>query len=211
MRYTQKIDESGILAMPISGKLFLLDDIGAAVSIQVEVQRGQNTFFNAPGVKRGLRVFTDNAFDAIRITGLVGAVISFFIASENVQISTTDAVTINNPVGNPVNINAVGATFTGANMGMLSPTVLASVSDVLLGAGAATLIVAADAVNKEREVIVKNLFANAAIIRVGDAASGAARGHELNPGESITLNTMGAVYAFCAAAQSVSVISNSRA
>lgn len=213
MRLTQTIPADGILRMPVPGRLFLLDDIGTAASVQVELQRGQTTFFNSPGVKRGFRVFADTPFESFLITGAAGSVVSFFVASENVQISTNDDVIIGNPVGNPVNINAVGAVFTGANMGMLSPGAFAGVADVVINAGVSAQVVAADAVSKEREVIVKNLSANAAAFRIGGAASvGAAQGHELSPGDVLILSTLAAVYAFNAGAgaQSLSVSVNTR-
>lgn len=57
-------------------------------------------------------------------------------------------------------------------------------------------------------VTIKNLNGNASLIRVGDSLVGAARGHELMPGESITLNNTAAVYVYNsdAGAQSVSIL-----
>lgn len=84
---------------------------------------------------------------------------------------------------------------------------LVSTADVAIGAGASAVVVAANAARLS--VTVKNLNANTASIRVGESGSvGAARGHEIGPGESITLSTTSAVSAFNtgAGAQSVSVL-----
>ncbi len=57
-------------------------------------------------------------------------------------------------------------------------------------------------------VIVKNLSGNSDPIRVGESGTGAARGHELMPGESISLDVTAAIYVYNskATAQSVSII-----
>lgn len=82
---------------------------------------------------------------------------------------------------------------------------LTSTADVALGAGAQTLIKASS--TNRREIIIKNLSGNASSIRIGENAAAAARGHELMPGESITLTTAAAVYAWNpGAGQSVSVL-----
>lgn len=62
-------------------------------------------------------------------------------------------------------------------------------------------------------MIVKNLFENTVTMRIGNVAAAAGAGHPLDPGESVTLNTLAAVYAYNTGAvnQSVSVLVNSRA
>lgn len=70
---------------------------------------------------------------------------------------------------------------------------LASVADVTTIGAAAVLLTAASATVKR--VHVKALLANTAPIRVGDNAITAARGLELQPGEGVTIQTAGAVYA----------------
>lgn len=89
---------------------------------------------------------------------------------------------------------------------LVKATTLDSSADIALGAAAQTLIMAANA--NRRSIIVKNLAANLATIRVGDVGAAAAEGHELAPGESIQLDVTAAVYAWNpgAVAQSVSVV-----
>lgn len=85
-------------------------------------------------------------------------------------------------------------------------TVLQSATDVTLGAAATTAILAADPAR--RAVIIGNLSTNAEVLRIGPVVAGAARGQELLPGESITLETTAAIYGYNpgAAGQDVSVI-----
>lgn len=92
------------------------------------------------------------------------------------------------------------------NVSISKPSTLASTADVVLAASAQTLIKAANATR--REIIIKSLSENLVAIRVGENAAAAARGHELMPGESITLTTTAAVYAWNlrTVAQSVSVV-----
>lgn len=221
MLYQQTLDANGVLQLAIPGKLFLLDSIGVAASVRVTLTRSNAQVFDADGMTRGLRIFTANGYDSIRIVGAAGAVMRFIVGVEDVQISTIDGsavsvpggVEVTNTVLNPVPINAIGATFTAANVGLVSADTFTGVADVSALAGVATQIAAADAVNTEREIIIKNLNANTATMRIAGATAAAAIGHELAPGESITLNTMAAVYAFNpgAGAESLSVIINSRA
>lgn len=221
MLYQQTLDAGGLLQLGLSGRLFLLDSIGAAATVRVELRRGNAAIFDADGMKRGLRIFAPGGYDSIRITGAAGAVMRFITGEEDVQISTMDGSAVSVPGGievintalNPVPINAIGATFTAANVGLLSASAFAGVADVSALAGVATQIAAADAVSLEREIIIKNLNANTITMRIAGATAAAGVGHELAPGEAITLNTMAAVYAFNpgGVAESLSVVINSRA
>ncbi|RLG23041.1 hypothetical protein DRN85_10125 [Methanosarcinales archaeon] len=88
----------------------------------------------------------------------------------------------------------------------LKATVLNVSSDVSLTAGAATMIVAADA---DRQcVMITNLAANTQTFRIGNASVSATAGVELAPGESIEIETTAAVYGYNpgGSAESVSVI-----
>jgi len=85
------------------------------------------------------------------------------------------------------------------------PVGLSSAADVSLGAAAKTLILAANI--SRVEALITNLAANASTVRIGDVNAAAARGVELAPGQTITLETEGAIYAWNpGAAQSVGVI-----
>lgn len=65
------------------------------------------------------------------------------------------------------------------------------------------------AANTDRkEALITNLADNGAKIRVGDANTGAGRGIEVSPGQTITLNTTAAIYVYNegASAQSVAIL-----
>ncbi len=77
-------------------------------------------------------------------------------------------------------------------------TVFDTVADVaVVAAAAAAQILAANAAR--RAAIICSLAANAQIVRIGDTNTGAARGAELSPGESITIETTEAIYAYTGA------------
>lgn len=83
---------------------------------------------------------------------------------------------------------------------------LVTVADVACAPGAATLVAAAD--NNRQSVSISNLGLNPREVRVGDVNVGAARGSELPAGETITIDTAGAVYVWNphTAAMSVGVL-----
>lgn len=94
--------------------------------------------------------------------------------------------------------------ITGAiDADITKATTLDSLPDVVIGAGATQILAAAD--STRREILVSNLAANASPIRVGDGGASAANGVPCAPGETVTITTSGAVYAYSATAQSVAV------
>lgn len=222
MLYSQAIPAGGVLFMPVAGRLFLLDGTGAAASVKVELLRSNSRVFEADGMTRGLRIFAGAPFDSVRITGAVAAVMRFIVGDEDIQISTSNGNEVAVPAGVKVTNTAAekvpveifaAVNLTASNVGIASPDVLTPVADKIIIAATAVQLVAADAVNTEREVIIKNLYANTCIMRIGDAAADATHGHELAPGESITLNTLDTIYAYNTGAvdEEVSVLVNSRA
>lgn len=70
--------------------------------------------------------------------------------------------------------------------------------------GAAAEIVAANASRKA--VTIQALSTNTAVVRVGDSNVGASRGLELQAGQSVTIETTAAIYAYSAAAQKLAVM-----
>jgi len=85
----------------------------------------------------------------------------------------------------------------GRLLGIVSlakPTTLNTVADVALGAAATTQILPVDAARQV--ALISNLTANANIIRVGDVNAGAARGIEVAPGQTATINGTAAIYGF---------------
>jgi hypothetical protein len=87
---------------------------------------------------------------------------------------------------------------------LAKPAGLSDAADVLLTAGGPADLVSA-ANSAREEIIISNLAANAAVVRIGTSNAAAARGVELSPGQTVVLTTQAAIYAYCAAAQSVSV------
>lgn len=82
--------------------------------------------------------------------------------------------------------------FSGA-VSVNKPTTIDTIADVNLGAGA-TSVVPADATR--RAALITNLAANLNNMRVGDANVGAARGAEIQPGQTITLEGTEEIFVF---------------
>jgi len=85
------------------------------------------------------------------------------------------------------------------------PGALDSLADKSCAATAVTQLVAANATR--RELLIVNLAAGVETLRIGDSGAAAANGLPLDPGQSMTLTTTAAVYAYNpgAAAQSVAL------
>jgi hypothetical protein len=120
------------------------------------------------------RVFVSHAAQAGEWLDLVYAVEGKdFIQIENPAIAFTEV------------------TFTKA-------TVLETLADqALVAAAAAAVILAANAAR--REAIIKSLSTNTQVIRIGDLNTGAARGQEVMPGDTLILSTTEAIYGYTGA------------
>lgn len=223
MLYEQQVTAGSPLQLNVPGRFFLLDSTGSESSVTLELLRGGTPIVGrVPGARRGLKIGIDGGFDGVRIESAATTIVRFFATFENVSISTTDGAEVSVPNGIKVTnseVEPVPVVHTGTvnliatNVGVLSPDDLTSPVDVSIDAGVRGQVVAEAAVGViEREVIVKNLTASASAFRVGDASCDSMHGHELQPGEAITLNTRAAVYAWNtgAVAQSMSVLINSR-
>jgi hypothetical protein len=92
------------------------------------------------------------------------------------------------------NIEIVNPSIAFNNINITKASVLDTIADVALGATATTQILAANAAR--RITLITNLSANIQTFRIGDAATGAARGVELAPGESVSLETTEAIYGY---------------
>lgn len=80
------------------------------------------------------------------------------------------------------------------SVGLASPSTLSTTADQTLTADTATVISAAD--TTRREIMIRAPKTNTVNIRIGDSDVGAARGIELEPGQTITLTTAAAVYGY---------------
>lgn len=127
-------------------------------------------------------------FSRVTIKTLVAQTVEF-ITSDQRQDEGRDDVAV-----------TVSATIASGDNIVTAP-------DVSIAATSSGVIVAANA--NRLAVILKNLTSNAAIIRIGESGGvGAARGHPLDPGESISLSTKSAIYGYNthSVAQSISVL-----
>jgi hypothetical protein len=162
-------------------------DLGANIDVRVNDQLRDPMNISQGFFIRGIpfsRIYVSN-------TAQAGKWITLFYTAEQ----EAKTVEISNP----------SSQFTSITVSKAS--VLDSLADVALAAGAQTQIVAGNAAR--RKIIIKNLAANPATLRIGDNGAAAANGHELAPGESIGLAVADAVYAWNpgVVAQSVSVVS----
>jgi len=92
------------------------------------------------------------------------------------------------------NIEIVNPSIAFNNINVTKATVLETVADVAMVGLATTQILAANAAR--RVAFITNLLGNAQTLRVGDAAAAAARGTPLAPGDTITIETSEAIYAY---------------
>ena len=92
----------------------------------------------------------------------------------------------------------------GGSLKLAVPVTLQDVADKALVAGVVTQVVPQN--TSRREVLITNLASNSAIIRVGSASVSGTRGTELTPGQTLTLDTTAAVYAYSASALSVAIL-----
>lgn len=97
------------------------------------------------------------------------------------------------------------AQILGGAVSLSQSSAIVTTADVsITGAAAAAVVKAAN--TARREILIGNLAANASVIRVGDSSTGASRGQEVSPGQTLTLSTEAAVYVYSPTTQSVSVI-----
>lgn len=118
-----------------------------------------------------------------------------------------DRVMVNAWVDNdeftPIYVNILEQPPISVSATVNQSNTITPLADVSLTAVTPTVIVAAN-VNR-KELLVKNPSSNAASIRIGSATVGAAKGFELEPGESTILTTTAAVYGYSAPGETVSV------
>lgn len=97
-------------------------------------------------------------------------------------------------------LSAVGLALTDRRLNLVggqietdaaSPVTLRTTADATVAATSSSQVLAAD--TDRAEAILKNLDGSNSV-RVGDSNVGAARGHELGPGDSIVLTTSDAVH-----------------
>lgn len=218
MYFEDTTDANGVFQAQQSGRLFLIESITGASSVKVDIRRGRNAVYLGIKRPRGFRLFVPDGFDLIRLEAAPGTIIGYSLAQEDVQLSIADGMEVTVPTGVlisntpanrvPVDVGGAAINVTATNVGLISPDGFTAAADVAINAGAQSLVIAAAAGISRRYVIIKNLSANAAAFRIGPNTAAAAVGHEVGPGEAITLETTAAIYAYNlgAAPQSLSVV-----
>lgn len=126
-------------------------------------------------------------FGSLKVTAAIAVVATFVLGDGKTE---SDAAVV----------SIAGATFTPDIL-----NTIAGVADVAIGAGAAANVSVARAT--KRFTVIKNKSGNTDSFRIGGAAVAAAKGVELEPGESITVPGSMLIRAFNtgAGAQSLSV------
>jgi hypothetical protein len=165
----------------IPGNYFFLDSLPGGLATVRFSRSGRLLPEDLTDVMAGWYAAPTGGFDAVEITSSLTQAVSFYIAR-----------------------GQVGSNVFSGNVAVSKPTTIDTVADVALGAGVATQIVPLDAAR--RQALITNLQANVNIIRVGDANVGAARGVQVAPGQTITLDGTEAIFGFDAAAESVGVL-----
>jgi len=161
---------------PLSGKYFKLLSTVNPVDLFFFGEGGQSVSDQATAVTRGF--FCRLGFERIRIVTGGNETVKFVVSSADAGIETVEAI-------------------------VSKASVIDTVADVALAAGVATQILPAQAAR--RRAHISNLSANVDLIRLGDASVAAARGVEIAPGQTLTVEGTEAVFGFSPALQSVGV------
>lgn len=146
----------------------------ASISLRFQSQRQSSVVpFSQGQWIKGIR------FDTLFLTNTAqaGASITFFMLREG-----------------PDSIDAFNPSAAAATVNLALPTVIDTVADVSLATAATTQILPALATRHNTQV--SNLSGNPREIRIGDLNTGAARGRELNPGETILIEGTEAIHGF---------------
>jgi hypothetical protein len=96
-----------------------------------------------------------------------------------------------------------GAAGTYGKVTIATPSTFSDVVDVTVGAGVATLLIAAN--SNRAEVIITSLDSNANASRVGSSDVAANRGTPLAVGSTIVVSSSAAIYCFNAAADTFAI------
>lgn len=125
--------------------------------------------------------------------------------AEIINTHATDSMTVT-VAASMGNISDSRLSLSGTiTVNQVLPSTIATVADVAMGTGAATLIAALDSTRKA--IHISNILANGQICRIGDSNVAAARGAELGIGETRIITNTAAVYGyFVGAGKSIGVM-----
>ena len=96
-------------------------------------------------------------------------------------------------------LRAINPVAETATVSVANASVIATVADVVVVAAAAAAVCLAANANR-MSTLITSLQANTQVVRIGDSNTGAARGIELAPGESVEIDTTAPIYAYTGAA-----------
>lgn len=198
--------EYGIDTNCLKSKVF---DLSTARNL-LEIEIGGNVLWSMEATSRTAYIdvyFNDQLRDPIRYRlGLFirGVPFSRIYVTNPAQAGET--ITLFYAVEEMSKIEIENPSLRFTEIDITKASVLNSATDVTLAAASTTQILAANAAR--RFAIIGNLTANAQILRIADSNAAAARGQELAPGESITIETTEAIYGYNpgGAGQDVSVV-----
>lgn len=91
----------------------------------------------------------------------------------------------------------------GGSVSIDNPQKLLDVTDVTVTASTATVVLASN--SKRHKAIITSLASNSNITRIGSSSVSASRGTPISPGDTITLETQGAIYAYNTSAETFTV------
>jgi hypothetical protein len=108
----------------VAGRVLLIDDIGAAASVDVQLVNEGRDLNIMPARKRAFKIVQD--FDAVKFTAAVDCTIAVFLSRDDVslgfegsEVNINGTVSVNNDAGTPVPVAVEGGvTLTATNVGI---------------------------------------------------------------------------------------------
>ena len=181
--YEFSISSGGQQARTVQGNFVRIKSASDEINVKVENKEGR--IIADLNLSGGMRFRVPDIFHTLRVA--------------NNNAGSVNAVLV-------AGVGDVDDTEISGNVTVAGSDTIGTSTDVSLAATSTTIISAANA--SRREILITNLTSNSEYLRVGDSNAGAARGTELAPGQTVSLSTSAAVYAYNpgAAAQSVSLL-----
>ncbi|AUR98311.1 hypothetical protein NVP1249A_17 [Vibrio phage 1.249.A._10N.261.55.B9] len=159
-------------------------------------------FFGVIGASGSVEIQFDDGVFITRNEGMGGSV-----DYQRVTVKSPINQTVTLALGTGTVYDARATVNANINTVIQQSNTVSNVADVTIAATTAGIVVAANA--NRTELLIKNPSSNPSSVRIGDNVStGAASGFELEPGESVIINTTAAVNAYNTGtvAQTISVV-----
>ena len=169
-----------IYAVPLGSDYVRVASVGASVNVKIEVEDTNESYILAVGDDVNL-----SPFSRLKIShdSIAEQAINLYIGSGT----------------------RAGSSKIGGAVSVAVASGITSTSDIAIVANAVAVSIAA-ANTARKSALITNLSSSVGTLRVGDAAIGAARGVPVEPGATATIETTAAIFAFSAAACTVSVL-----